>query len=235
MSESNNLGHILLVDDERHITELLKYNLESESYAVTVTDTAARAMESDLSDYRLIIIDAMNQRPDGRELLRHIKADPLTAHIPVIMVAHSDSEDAILGAFDDGADDYIVKPFSIRELVARVRSVMRRHPRVTRSADRSGHIAVGNLDVDLINRRVNDSAGEVLPLTRTEFAIFALLAKNRDAYYNRRQIYTEVWGMSDSTQNDRAVDTNISRLRKKLTGTGVQVVNKSDLGYALVV
>ena len=130
LSGASSLGTILLVDDEEHITALLKYNLENESYGVAVQPQALHASQIDLTGFRLVMVDAMAQNFNGYDFLRAIKSNPYTAHIPVIMVAHSDSEDDIIRAFGEGADDYIVKPFSLRELVARVKSVLRRNPLV---------------------------------------------------------------------------------------------------------
>lgn len=231
---TNSLGSVLLVDSEKHITDLLTYNLENESFVVRVEADAQKAAASDLTSYRLIIVDAMEQAFTGRDLLRSIKSNPLTAHIPVIIVTHSDSEDDIIAAFNDGVDDYVLKPFSLRELIARVRSVLRRHPIVpVTHGGPSAIIKSGSLELDLVSRRLTDD-GVVIPLTKTEFAILALLMKNKTAFFNRRQIYCEVWGRSDRDENDRTVDTNISRLRKKLGASGSALVNRSGLGYAVI-
>ncbi|MDE6395875.1 MAG: response regulator, partial [Muribaculaceae bacterium] len=107
IGSTNTLGAVLLVDSEKHITDLLSYNLDNESFEVHVADDAEEVASSDLTPYRLIIADAMEQSFSGRDLLRSIKSNPLTTHIPVILVTHSDSEDDILAAFDDGVDDYV--------------------------------------------------------------------------------------------------------------------------------
>ncbi|MBD5170694.1 MAG: response regulator transcription factor [Bacteroidales bacterium] len=234
IGSTNTLGSVLLVDSEKHITDLLSYNLDNESFDVHVANDAEEVASSDLTSYRLIIADAMEQSFTGRDLLRSIKSNPLTTHIPVILVTHSDSEDDILAAFDDGVDDYVFKPFSLRELIARIKSVLRRHPIVPQThGGPSALIKAGPLELDLVSRRVTDD-GVVVPLTKTEFAILALLMKNKPAFFNRRQIYCEVWGKSDRDENDRTVDTNISRLRKKLGTSGSILVNRSGMGYAIV-
>lgn len=228
----SSLGSILLVDDEDHITDLLKYNLENESYQVDVERDALAASRSDLSGYRLIIADAMSQPFNGRNLLKILKSSPYTSHIPVIVVTYSDSEDDIIAAFDAGADDYILKPFSLRELIARVKSVLRRNPMVARPDAMRPVINVGDLEIDLQTRLVTNS-GLNVALTKTEFAILALLAKNKNQYFNRRQIYDFVWTGGDFHDNDRIVDTNISRLRKKLGSAAGVITNKSGMGYTI--
>lgn len=229
---SSSLGSILVVDDEDHISALLKFNLENESYKVSVEHEASHAADIDLTGFRLMLVDAMGQPFDGRAFLRSIKNDPLTSHIPVIIVSHSDSEDDIIAAFDDGADDYILKPFSLRELVARVKSVLRRHPLVASPTNSGAVIKAGPLDIDLTTRLVTNN-GNPVSLTKTEYAILSLLAKNKNTYFNRRQIFQEVWAGGDREDNDRIVDTNISRLRKKLGDAAGVITNKSGTGYVI--
>lgn len=231
-SGNSTLGSILVVDDEDHISALLKYNLENECYQVSVENEAQHAHDLDLTGYRLMLVDAMGQPFNGRDFLKSIKANPLTAHIPVIILSHSDSEDDIISAFSDGADDYILKPFSLRELVARVKSVLRRNPMVAGGGSKSAVIKAGPLEIDLSTRTVKKD-GEVLSLTKTEFAILALLSKNKNTYFNRRQIYQEVWADGEMSDNDRIVDTNISRLRKKLGDASSVIGNKSGMGYVI--
>lgn len=228
----SSLGSILIVDDAEHITSLLKYNLENESYRVDVERDVRSALNGDLTVYRLILADGMNQQPDGYEFLQTVKANPMWSHIPVIIVTESDSEDDIIAAFNDGADDYIVKPFSLRELIARVKSVLRRNPVMVSPQGGGAIVTAGPLEIDLRTRTVRHE-GNFVPLTKTEFAILALLARNKNTFFNRRQIYEAVWANGDYHDNDRTVDTNISRLRKKLGTASSVVINKSGMGYAI--
>ena len=116
---------ILVVDEERYITDLLKYNLEAERYGVQVVTKASEVQKLDMSPYQLVIVDAMTQSYTGFDLLHDLKNNPATSYIPVLILSHSDSQDDIVRAFDEGADDYVFKPFSLRVLMARVRSVLR--------------------------------------------------------------------------------------------------------------
>jgi two-component system phosphate regulon response regulator PhoB len=212
--------------------ELVERALEDDGYYVTVFKTAVDALASDLSDVRLVIIDAMKQTPSGIDFVVALKGNAATALIPVIILTGSDSEDTIVAAFDAGVDDYVVKPFSIRELLARVKSVMRRYP-IGAGERRTTFLTFRSLQVDLLTRQVKED-GMLLPLTRTEFAVLSFLLKNKNQFFNRRQIYAEVWRDDHHSDNERIVDTNISRLRKKLGAVGDCIVNRSGYGYSLL-
>lgn len=232
MNGQTQIEHILIVDSEQHITDLLKFNLESEHYVVTINPDAEAALATDFSDIRLALIDAMEQEFTGMDLLRELKENPQTEHIPVIILSHDDQEETLLEAFQWGADDFILKPFSLRELLARIRSVLRRHPAVAPQAT-ALNLEFGPLSIDLISRTAS-LQGHEIPLTRTEFAILALLAKNRGQYFNRREIFNQIWTDQQRGENDRIVDTNISRLRKKLGDASTNLQNRSGLGYTLL-
>lgn len=233
MQSGSSIGLILIVDDEKYISDLLKYNLESERYAVTVVENAAAVRKMELDNYHLVIADAMAQPYNGFDLLRDLKEDPSTNHLPVIILSHSDRPDDIVTAFDSGADDYVLKPFSLRELMARIRSVLRRHQVVRQSPQRATTLSFRSLEVDLVARQVRDE-GMLLPLTKTEYAILVFLLKNRNNFFNRAQIYDEIWRDNDRPANDRIVDTNISRIRKKLGPVADGLVNRTGQGYAFV-
>lgn len=233
MAANESIGLILIVDDESYISELLQYNLESDRYSVTIVEKADEALKMDLSQYRLAIIDAMKQDYSGYDLLCDLKDNPVTQHLPVIILSHSDRQNDIVDAFDAGADDYVLKPFSLRELMARIRSVLRRHQIQAQRTQRATVLTYGTLEVDLLTRQVRDQ-GMLLPLTKTEYAILVLLLKNKNNFFNRAQIFNEVWRDNEHPANDRIVDTNISRLRKKLGEVGAGLVNKTGQGYAFI-
>lgn len=224
------IGTILLVDDEQHVADLLLYNLNAENYDVQIVSRAAEARLLNITDFDLVIADAMRQPYTGFDLLRDLKANPLTRHVPVVILTQSDSADDIVTALDLGADDYVLKPFSLRELVARIRSVLRRR-RATMQVKTDAAINIGPVRIDLVNRQVSVSGGAV-SLTKTEYAILALLMRNKGSFYNRAQIYDEVWRDSTSPASERIVDTNISRLRKKLGDGGRIIVNETGRGYS---
>lgn len=232
MSNTPALGKILIVDEDSNIADLLCVNLRSEGYQVDAIPQAADAVRLDLSDTNLVIADAMRQDFDGMQLLAALKENPMTAHLGFILMSSDDSERRVIEALDNGADDYVVKPFSLREFVARIRSVLRRHNIRARVAP-STRLTYQTLAVDLSTRIVTDDGME-LPLSRTEYMILVLLLKNVGVPTSRREIFNNVWKDSPEMSNDRIVDTNISRLRKKLGDVGSNIQNRSGLGYLFV-
>lgn len=232
MAYNSKLGKLLIVDDDPNIADLLSINLGSEGYDITLESRAAKAAEYDLRDYRLVLVDCMAQPFTGFDLLDHVKTDPSLSHVGMIICSSSDRENDIIRALDTGADDYIVKPFSLRELVARIRSVLRRHPIQENSGQNQGALLkFDDICIDLRSGKVT-SDGMLITLSKTEYAILTLLMKNTDNFVPRIEILKTVWGDNESA-NERIVDTNISRLRKKLGDTGQKIVNRSGLGYIL--
>lgn len=226
------LGKILVVDNDENISSLLRINLGSEGYEVVVTDDASGVSTADLGGVRLIVADAMDSDFTGLDLLMALKENPLTAHIGYIICSSGDSERMVIEALDAGADDYIVKPFSLRELVARAKAVIRRHSRTIAATPQGTTIDFHTLKLDLLTKRVTDG-DTVLTLTKTEYAILELLLKNMNNYVTRAEIYKNVWKEDLEKANDRIVDTNISRLRKKLGDLGSNLINRSGMGYMM--
>ena len=229
MAPANALGRILIVDDDENIAELLKVNFGSEGYEVGVERVALDVDVARLTDTDLVIADAMKQDYNGLDLLRDIKDNPPTAHVSVLIYSSYRSERMVVDALDEGADDYIQKPFSLWELLARVKSVLRR--RRAPAARQIRTISFRNLTIDPDSRtaKIDDVP---LMLSKTEFAILLILVRNVDSFVSRIEIHRQVW--SDSTTagiNERVVDTNISRLRKKLGEIGNCIVNRPGMGY----
>lgn len=224
-------GKILIVDTDSMTSELLQFRFESEGFKSDYERDGHKALEMDLTQYGLIIVDLMNQPFNGLMFTRSVKHNPDTFNIPVIILSAKASEDDVVDGLDAGADDYISKPFSSRELIARVRSVIRR--RRMMSARRAANaVRVGELTLDLSTGNVV-IGGERLNLTRTEFLILAMFLRNRNSFFDRMEIRHEAWE-DEKDVSDRAVDTNISRLRKKLGDYGRHIINRQGYGYGFV-
>lgn len=238
MFESSPLGTILIVDNDANITELLKRNLSSEGYGVMLVQSAKDVNLQSVADKRMVIADSIGEDYSGVDLVQDIKANPACEHVPVIICTSNDSEDMVIAALDNGADDFIAKPFSLREFLSRVKAVLRRHPmRLTVDSggnqQRSGlSVPSLNLYIDTVGQKVVED-GIVVPLTKTEYAILVFLIKNQNSFFSRDEICVEVW-KDEAGSNARIVDTNISRLRKKLGETGKYIINRYGMGYAFV-
>lgn len=239
MFTSAPLGTILLVNSDENITGLLRFNLSSEGFGLQAITKAADVDPESITGIRLIIADAMEQDFNGEDLCRMVKANPYTAHIPVIICSERTSEDSVISAFDAGAEDFIAKPFSLRELMARIKSILRRHPQRDTRAEympmkRSETLSIDKLKlhIDLDNQRVAAN-GNTIPLTKTEYAILLFLLRNQNNFFSRNEICNEIW-KEEAEVNARIVDTYISRLRKKLGDTGRHIINRYGMGYAFV-
>lgn len=219
---------ILVVDDEELICSLIKYNLEAEGYDVDVCYSAEEALAHDFNQYALLIADIMMGEMNGVKMVHKIKQTPRTASIPVIFCSAKDKEEDIIDGLSSGADDYIAKPFSLRELVARVNAVISRH-RMENSNQQEAMMHFDGLDIDLLNRSVF-IGNELLPLTITEYNILALFLKNANRFFSRKEIFEFAWD-GQAIVSERAIDVNISRLRKKLGTYASHIVSRAGFGY----
>ena len=220
----NERKKILAVDDEEPILEILSFNLEGEGYQVDTCLSAEEAMRKNLSSFDLFILDVMMGHMSGFRLAEKIRKENGLS-TPIIFLTARDTENDRITGFNLGADDYLVKPFSVRELMARVKAILRRSapPRVTMETV-AGSFTVDN-DSNLIL-----SDGKALELTRKEFDILSLLLRNEGRIFPRHEILARVWG-GDVIVTDRTVDVTIARIRKKLGGKGNMIRNKSGYGY----
>ena len=219
-------GRILVVDDEESLCEILQFNLESEGYEVTTANSAEEALRLDIKSYDLILLDVMMGEMSGTRMASLLKADPETAHVPIIFCTARDCEDDRVSGLELGADDYIAKPFSVRELVARVKSVLRRTRHDDEAEDR---IVYEGLCIDC-RRKVCTMDGEPVQLTKKELEILMLLLSNRGRIFSREQILQSVW--SDKViVLDRTIDVNITRLRRKIGRFGDRIVTRQGYGY----
>ena len=236
-----NKYRILVVDDEESLCEILKFNLEKEGYSVTTALSAEEALALNLADYDLMILDIMMGELSGFGLARILRKRPETAETPIIFCTALDSEADKIKGLDIGADDYISKPFSLAEVMARVRSVLRRSKRTlsvaapvetpaeeeTKTNDsviRFETLVVNNLDKSCY------IDNEEVQLTRKEFDILVLLLSNRGAILSREQIMKRVWS-EEVVVLDRTIDVNITRLRKKLGIYGNHIITRTGYGY----
>jgi len=203
-------GKILLVEDEKTLAKALKFSLEKEGFAVAIAydgEEATSALATDPPD--LVVLDLMLPKLDGYEVCRRLRR---TSDVPIIMLtARNEDIDKILG-LELGADDYMTKPFNMRELLARIKAILRR----TGQLDAGGRkmIRMGSLQVDLIRHRVTLEDRDV-PLTAREYALLSFLASNPGRVYSREQLLEQVWGY-DFCGDARTVDVHIRHLREKL-------------------
>ena len=226
---------ILIIDDEDSICEILKYNLELEGYNVTVASSAIEAMQLDISSYSLIILDIMMKDMDGYEFAMRLKSDPATEFMPIIFCSALSSEDARVKGLNIGGDDYIVKPFRIREVLARVRSLLRRTLMVKNLEAQNNNNADENeihfreLCISKKNK-LCIIKGEPVRLTKTELELLVFFLSNPNCIYTRKEIIQSIWGKSDEV-TERAIDTNITRLRKKIGEYGSYLITRLGYGY----
>ena len=223
---------ILIVDDEETLCEVLKLNLENEGYDVDIAFSAEEALTLDLRSYSLILLDIMMGEISGIKMAKMLKADVTTANIPIIFCTARDTEDDMIMGLNLGADDYIMKPYTIRNVIARVKSVLRRtasHKGNYVSAEKLNRLVVDGLCLDLeFKRCIVD--GEEVKLARKEFELLAYLIQHRGKICSREQILNRVWS-DEVVVLDRTIDVNITRLRSKIGEYGSYIVTRSGFGY----
>jgi two-component system phosphate regulon response regulator PhoB len=228
---------ILLIEDEPDIAEVLQYNLEKEGFEVETArrgDSGLEAIRRGTPD--LVLLDLMLPGMDGLELTRLLKRDAGTSRVPIVMLtARGEEVDRIVG-LELGADDYISKPFSPREVVLRVKAVLRRHQPGAEAAPGGGRgepdlLNVGGIQLDVAGHQLR-IAGEEIPLTATEFRLLKLLMERAGRVQTRGQLLTDVWGYAEDIDS-RTVDTHIRRLRKKLGVEAERIETVIGVGYRL--
>ncbi len=219
---------ILVVDDEEDLCEILKFNLENEGYEVDTANSAEEALKMDISSYNLLLLDVMMGEISGFKMANMLKKDKKTAHVPIIFITAKDTENDTVTGFNLGADDYISKPFSLREVIARVKAVLRRTATVeTEKAPEQ--ITYQTLTIDITKKKVSIDNEEVA-LTKKEFEILFLLLQNKGRVFSREDILARIW--SDEVYVlDRTIDVNITRLRKKIGIYGKRIVTRLGYGY----
>ena len=219
---------ILVVEDEVDILDLISYNLKQSGFSIIAVGSGEEALEvASEENFSLVLLDLMLPGIDGLEVCRLLRAKPETKNIPVLMLtARTEEVDRIVG-LELGADDYLTKPFSPRELVLRVRAILRRAEVVESVSD--GTIRVGSLTIDPIEHRVQ-LLGEEIELTATEFRLLLTLAQRRGRVQSREELLNVVWGYEHSGYR-RTVDTHLRRLRAKMGEAADYLETVRGVGY----
>lgn len=227
MEEKNK--RILVVDDEQDLCEILSFNLETEGYHVDTANSAEEALEMDVPSYHLLLLDVMMGGMSGFQMAKKLKENPITANIPIIFLTARDTENDTVTGFNLGADDYISKPFSIREVMVRIRAVLSRTAEQNGTAEEPTTIGYQGLLLNLDKKTVSID-GENVPFTKTEFELLRLLLEEKGRVFSRQELIDRVWP-KDVMVLDRTVDVNITRMRKKVGRFAKCIVTRLGFGY----
>ena len=219
---------ILIVDDEETLCEVLKINLENEGYEVDTALSAEEALGMNIPEYSLILLDIMMGEISGIRFARMLKSNAATAQIPIIFCTARDSEDDMVKGLDLGADDYITKPYTVRNVLARVRSVLRRTSG-HKNVETSNILSVDGLILDL-DLKTCSVDGMDVKLTKKEFELLAFLISNKGKICSRDLILTNVWS-DEVIVLDRTIDVNITRIRQKIGNYGQCIITRAGFGY----
>ena len=219
---------ILVVDDEQDLLEILKFNLETEGYEVQTATSAEEAQTLDIASFDLLLLDVMMGGMSGFALARLLKANPKTASVPIIFLTARDTENDTVTGFNLGADDYISKPFSLREVMVRVRAVLRRT--AIDNGEEQQHLITYQGIVMNLDKKTVTIDGEEIAFTKTEFELLHLLLDERGRVFSRQELIDRVWP-KDVLVLDRTVDVNITRLRKKIGCFAKCIVTRLGFGY----
>lgn len=217
---------VLVVDDETDLCDILKFNLEAEGYYVTTTNSAEEALEKNVARYDLLLLDVMMGGMDGFTLARMLKKRAETSQIPIIFLTARTTESDTVNGLDIGADDYIAKPFSIREVKARIKAVLRR---THEQAPGQQVLTFKSLQLNLDKKTVSIDDEEI-PFSKTEFEILALLLREKGHVFSRQELINRIWPR-DVMVLDRTVDVNITRVRKKIKDYARHIITRLGYGY----
>jgi DNA-binding response OmpR family regulator len=218
---------ILIVDDDPNICEILEFNIKNEGYYVEVAYSAEEAMKKPLDEFTLILLDVMMGGISGYTMAERLRAK--NNQIPIIFLTAKDTENDMLTGFSVGGDDYISKPFSIKEVLVRIKAVIKRHKQSPKNDTANRRLVFDNLVIDLETKELLIN-NEKIALTKTEFEILALLAENPERTFSRENIINRVWNDTPYI-TERTVDVHITRLRKKLGEQSALIVNRPGFGY----
>ncbi len=216
---------ILIVDDEEDLCEILQYNLTNEGFVTDTAHSAEEALTYPLDKYDLLILDVMMGAMSGFKLTEKLRNE-MSNEVPVIFLTAKDTEKDLLSGFSLGADDYITKPFSVNELIARVKAVLKRTESKT---PQNRMLKFGEIELDNVRKRVLIDK-EKIDLTKKEYDILLLLLENHGRVFSREEILQRIWG-DDVIVTDRTVDVNIARIRNKIGKYGSSLKNRTGYGY----
>ena len=227
---------VLIVDDEQDICEILQYNLETEGYEVDTANSAEEALELNLTEYNLILLDVMMSEMSGFQMARYLREKPDTKALPIIFITALDNEDNLVKGLNIGADDYIAKPLSMKEVKARVKAVLRRtasanmgQPKDRTEGKNAIEISYERIVMNTDSKTITVD-GTPVSLTRLEFELLQLFLKNPGKVFGRDALLERCWPQ-DVYVLDRTVDVNITRLRKKIGHYGKQIKTRFGYGY----
>ena len=224
---------ILVVDDEEALCDGLGFNLEAEGYQVDMAYSAEEALALNLADYDLILLDIMMGEISGTQLARIMKSNPAMASVPIIFCTAKDTEEDMISGLDLGADDYIMKPYSLNAVLARIRTVLRRT---------AASVALAKTDSDLVSykglvlsakNRTCTVDGTEVKMPKKEFEILLKLISNRGQVFTRTDLLNKIWP-DEVVVLDRVVDVNITRIRQKIGIYGKNIVTRSGYGYGFI-
>lgn len=218
---------ILLVDDDKNISEILEFNLKSEGFQVDSVYSAEEALKKPIREYQLLLLDVMMGGMSGYKLAEQLRKEKKS--VPIIFLTAKDTENDMLTGFSVGGDDYISKPFSIKEVIARIKAVLKRTGNVSGEESTGNLITIGALTLDLNTKEVLLQS-EKIALTKTEFELLALFAQKPDTLFSRERIIDIIWKETPYI-TERTVDVHIVRLRKKLGKYSDAITSRTGYGY----
>lgn len=219
---------ILVVDDEEDLCEILKFNLEMEGYIVNTANSAEEALTLDIASYHLLLLDVMMGGMSGFALAKQLKSNATTASIPIVFLTAKDTENDTVTGFTLGADDYIAKPFSIREVILRIKAVLRRTAHQN-AIDNQNTLLYKGIIINLDQKTITVD-GQNVSFSKTEYELLKLLLEEKNRVFSRQQLIDRIWP-SDVQVSDRTVDVNITRLRKKIGQYATHIATRQGFGY----
>ena len=228
----NQSGHILIVDDEETLCDTLAFNLEQEGYSVDTAYSAEEALTLPLADYDLALLDIMMGDISGLQLAKIMKSNPATASVAIIFCTARDTEDDLVEGLDLGADDYIAKPYSLKSMLARIRTVLRRTALARQQEEVPDSLIYKGLELSR-SGRICIVDGREVKMPKKEFEILLTLLSHPGEVFSREKLLSAVWP-DEVVVGDRVVDVNITRIRQKIAPYGANIVTRSGYGYCFV-